>query len=274
MFVVSDDGTRIAYEVVGTGRPLVLLHGFTADHTIWRETGYVDRLKADGRQLVLIDARGHGKSDKPHVPEAYDAGRYAADVAAVLDDIGAAKADIYGHSLGGTIALAFAAHHRNRVHSLIVNGAHPFDQDLRLLRAVTSVDLEPWISYLRSNSWPLTDENLGQLRRNDLEALRACVALDRPDRSALFFNFDRPILAISGEADPMCLRIRDFAGIAEADYLELAGCNHFQAFLAVDLICARIEAFLSALAEPAGLPGAATKGTKQSKGSASLERDP
>ena len=43
MFVVSEDGTRIAYEVVGTGRPLVLLHGFTADRTIWREVGYVER---------------------------------------------------------------------------------------------------------------------------------------------------------------------------------------------------------------------------------------
>lgn len=245
MFAVSEDGTRIAYEVVGAGRPLVLLHGFTADLTIWRETGYVERLA--GRQLILIDGRGHGRSDKPHAPEAYDLARCAADVAAVLDDIGAVDADIYGHSLGGTIALAFAAHHPNRVRSLVVNGAHPFGQDLSLLRAVTSVDMEPWISYLRAQNWPLTDGNIGQLRSNDLEALRACVALDRPDRSAPFVGFDRPILAISGEADSMCPRVRDFAALAGADYLELVGCNHFQTFLAVDPICARMDEFLSLL---------------------------
>lgn len=241
MFVVSEDGTRIAYEVVGTGKPLVLLHGFTADHTIWREVGYVERLA--GRQLILIDARGHGRSDKPHVPEAYDAGRCATDVAAVLNDIGAVNADICGHSLGGTIALAFAAHYPNRVRSLVVNGAHPFGQDLSLLRAAVSVDIEPWISYLRTENWPLTDGNVRQLRSNDLEALRACAALDRSDRSAPFVGFDRPILAISGEADPLCPKVRDFAALAGANYLELIGCNHFQAFLAVDPICARMEKF-------------------------------
>ncbi|MBM2711503.1 alpha/beta fold hydrolase [Mesorhizobium caraganae] len=243
MFVVSEDGTRIAYEVIGTGKPLVLLHGFTADHTIWREVGYVERLA--GRQLILIDARGHGRSDKPHVPEAYDAGRCATDVAAVLNDIGAVNADICGHSLGGTIALAFAAHYPNRVRSLVVNGAHPFGQDLSLLRAAVSVGIEPWISYLRTESWPLTDGNVRQLRNNDLDALRVCVALDRSDRSAPFVGFDRPILAISGEADPLCPKVRDFAALAGADYLELVGCNHFQAFLAVDPICARMEGFLA-----------------------------
>jgi pimeloyl-ACP methyl ester carboxylesterase len=246
MFVVSEDGTRIAYEVVGTGRPLVLLHGFTADHTIWREVGYVERLA--GRQLVLIDARGHGRSDKPHAPEAYDLGRCAADIAAVLDDIGAVNADICGHSLGGTVALTFAAHYRNRVRSLVVNGAHPFGQDLRLLRAAVSVSIEPWISYLRAENWPLTDGNVTHLRGNDLEALRACVALDRPDRSASFVSFDRPILAISGEADPLRPKVRDFAAFAGADHIELAGCNHFEAFLAVDPICARMDEFLSTLA--------------------------
>jgi pimeloyl-ACP methyl ester carboxylesterase len=179
------------------------------------------------------------------VPEAYDAGRCATDVAAVLNDIGAVNADICGHSLGGTIALAFAAHYPNRVRSLVVNGAHPFGQDLSLLRAAVSVGIEPWISYLRTQNWPLTDGNVGQLRSNDLEALGACVALDRSDRSAPFVGFDRPILAISGEADPLCPKVRDFAALAGADYLELVGCNHFQAFLAVDPICARMEEFLA-----------------------------
>jgi pimeloyl-ACP methyl ester carboxylesterase len=197
--------------------------------------------------LVLIDCRGHGDSSKPHGPEAYDDQRLAADVAAVLNALGAASADIYGHSMGGAIALAFAARHHHRVRSLIVNGAHPFEQDLSVLRALIDADIEPWIAHLRSKNWPLSNADLLRLRGNDLGALRACVAHDRPDRSERFAGFNRPMLAIGGESDPLCPRLREFVTLTGADYLELAGCNHFQAFLEVEKTCARIEAFLAGL---------------------------
>jgi pimeloyl-ACP methyl ester carboxylesterase len=106
----STDGVPIAYEVIGTGRPLMLLHGFPESRACWLEAGYVERFAARGRQLVLVDCRGHGESGKPYQPTAYSARKCAADVAVVLDDAGIAWTDVMGHSMGGAIALAAALH--------------------------------------------------------------------------------------------------------------------------------------------------------------------
>src|SRR5262245_12825985 len=63
-------GLRIHYEVEGQGPTLVLQHGFTHSVRRWYLHGYVEALRTD-YELVLIDARGHGLSDKPHDPTAY-----------------------------------------------------------------------------------------------------------------------------------------------------------------------------------------------------------
>ncbi|MET0707731.1 MAG: alpha/beta fold hydrolase [Tardiphaga sp.] len=56
-------------------------------------------------RLILLDSRGHGESDKPHDPAAYDLGLRALDVLAVLDDLSIRKSDYFGYSLGGECAL-------------------------------------------------------------------------------------------------------------------------------------------------------------------------
>ncbi|MGA5207823.1 alpha/beta fold hydrolase [Streptomyces variegatus] len=86
MQVTGGDGVEIALETVGSGLPLVLLHGFFGDRTTWR-SGYVDAL-ADSHRLVLIDGRGHGGSDAPHDVDSYRIDRQVEDVTAVLDELG------------------------------------------------------------------------------------------------------------------------------------------------------------------------------------------
>ena len=66
----TNDGTRIHYRVEGSGSPLILQHGFFWSLDGWQKWGYVDALKSQF-QLVLVDARGHGASDKPHEAAAY-----------------------------------------------------------------------------------------------------------------------------------------------------------------------------------------------------------
>ena len=76
----ADNGSvRIHYQVEGEGPALVLQHGFTESLVDWYESGYVEALRPDYR-LILIDARGHGASDKPHDPDAYVLNRRVADV--------------------------------------------------------------------------------------------------------------------------------------------------------------------------------------------------
>ena len=83
---ITNHGVRIYYEVIGDGPVLVMHHGTSGSGADWLELGYVDALKADHR-LILLDARGHGQSDKPHDPKAYDPALRASDVIAVLDEL-------------------------------------------------------------------------------------------------------------------------------------------------------------------------------------------
>jgi pimeloyl-ACP methyl ester carboxylesterase len=103
----NNQGVRIHYEVEGEGPPLVIQHGFTDSIQTWYELGYVDALKRDNR-LILVDARGHGASDKPHEPTAYKPESNVADVVSVLTDLDISRAHFFGYSMGAWIAFAMA----------------------------------------------------------------------------------------------------------------------------------------------------------------------
>jgi pimeloyl-ACP methyl ester carboxylesterase len=120
----SHDGVRIYYE--GEGPPLVMHHGGGSSLERWRELGYVDALR-DEFLLILLDARGHGRSDKPTTPDAYPYERWVWDVVAVLDDLGIEQAHFFGYSLGGLVGFRIPLHAPERFHSLSLGGSHPGD---------------------------------------------------------------------------------------------------------------------------------------------------
>ena len=124
-FATNPDGTKIHYEVEGAGSPLVLVHGFGGSLETWRERGYVDALKND-LQLILIDARGHGQSDRPTNEEDYDWRSRVLDVVAVLGDLELEKAHLLGYSMGGAIAQSCNIYAPQRFHSLIIGGSSPY----------------------------------------------------------------------------------------------------------------------------------------------------
>ena len=105
---VKSGGVRISYDVVGEGRPLMLLHGWCCDRSWWTEPGYVDELRSDHR-LVNVDLRGHGASDKPHEAAAYRVDAMTGDVFAVADAEGLDRFAIWGQSRGGWMAWMAAA---------------------------------------------------------------------------------------------------------------------------------------------------------------------
>ena len=116
----SADGTPIAWFRSGTGPPIVLVHGATADHTAWRTV--VPLLAAD-HALYAIDRRGRGASGDT---EPYAIAREYEDVAAVIDAVAAAEGvpvDAVGHSYGGRVGLGAALLTPNLRRLVVYEGA-------------------------------------------------------------------------------------------------------------------------------------------------------
>ncbi len=116
------DGVGIYYEVHGEGPVVLLSHGYSATSQMWR--GQVEPLSR-GRRLVIWDMRGHGRSDYPADPAAYSEEATVADMAALLDAVGAPTAVVGGLSLGGYMSLAFHRAHPERVEALLIIDTGP-----------------------------------------------------------------------------------------------------------------------------------------------------
>ena len=118
----APDGVRIAYEVHGTGPPVLLLHGFASDSRInWQRPGVVDALVGAGHAVIAYDARGHGRSDKPHDAAAYADGAMARDARGLLDHLGTEAVSVVGYSMGSQVAVDLAAGDR-RVRRAVLGG--------------------------------------------------------------------------------------------------------------------------------------------------------
>jgi 3-oxoadipate enol-lactonase len=101
-----------------TGRPVLLVHGFTAD--AGEVADVLDPLAAQGWHAVAPDLRGHGRSDHPTDPAAYSFEILAADVLALADALGWDRFALVGHSMGGAVAQLVALDHPQRLTGLVL----------------------------------------------------------------------------------------------------------------------------------------------------------
>jgi pimeloyl-ACP methyl ester carboxylesterase len=110
----NSNGVKIAYFVQGKGEAVVLIHGWLSSAGInWALPGISDRLAKD-YQVIALDVRGHGLSDKPNKEEAYGP-ELVEDVARLLDHLKIKKVHVVGYSMGGIIAANFMVKHPDRV---------------------------------------------------------------------------------------------------------------------------------------------------------------
>ena len=98
----------------GSGPPLLFVHGYSCDSHDWMwQLAHFGRT----RRVIAVDLRGHGRSSAPEA--GYEPTQFAADLVALLDELGTGPVVAIGHSLGGTIVSTLAVEHPDRVHAVV-----------------------------------------------------------------------------------------------------------------------------------------------------------
>lgn len=247
----SADGVEIVYDVWPAGGPtpgastpsgstagglppVVLHHGFIANaHLNWVAPGVVDALAGAGRSVVALDARGHGRSGKPHDPGAYGEDVMARDLSALLDELGAPEVDLVGYSMGAVVAL-IAASREPRIRRLAVGGVGAGivelgGVDTRILRpealaAALLADDPATVTDPQAREFRTFADALGADRR----ALAAQAASVHAAPIALA-SITAPTLVLAGDADPLAARPEVLAAAIPGAELRLVPGDHLTA---------------------------------------------
>ncbi len=211
-------GLEIAYDDTGGALPPVLLiHGFPLDRTLWREQ---TRRLADIARLIAPDLRGLGESLLPS-EGAVTLDDYASDLGALLDALGIERAVVGGLSMGGYIAFAFYRRYRSRVRALILantragadspEGKKGRDDNIALARTQGAAALAdkmlpklliPKTAALRAQ---VADEVKAMMARQSVAGIVAALAAmrDRPDATPWLAEIAVPTLIIAGADDTL-----------------------------------------------------------------------
>ena len=112
------NGTRLYYQVMGSGQPLVLTHGFTLNHRMWDDQF---EAFAQSYRVIRYDVRGFGKSSTPTDRNF----AYADDLWTLLNYLETDHAHIAGLSMGGGISLQFAEKHPDATDTMVLAGPVP-----------------------------------------------------------------------------------------------------------------------------------------------------
>lgn len=115
-------GVEYEVNIVGSGEPLLLIHGFAGSQRQWQT--FVERW-ASRYQLILVDMLGHGGSSAPQQAERYATEQVTADLDLLLDQLNISEVHVLGYSMGGRIALSLALQAGNKVRSLIMESSSP-----------------------------------------------------------------------------------------------------------------------------------------------------
>jgi pimeloyl-ACP methyl ester carboxylesterase len=158
MKVKSSDGCEIYYDRMGSGPPIVLLHGFSQFGELWSRHGWTKTLSTNN-SVIVIDLRGCGLSDAPDAVEQYSLEQHLQDIDAVLIDCGVQQCVVWGWSFGGTLALQLAKY-RNYLKFALVAGTYfgkIFSEryvDARLEQTTDKIDRLRWQAL---SSWSIVN---------------------------------------------------------------------------------------------------------------------
>lgn len=229
-YAEAQDGVEIAYERMGSGPLVILVHGFAASRIItWKNTGWYEWLRGNGRTVIALDCRGHGESGKPHSPKDYDDRIMAMDIVAVMEANDAASAPVLGYSMGGYLAIALMHVAPQRVQRAVLGGVgeNYFSfwegRDERIAEGLQAAD-----PATLSDPTAIEFRAFAERAGNDLDALAACMRRARLSCSAQELGqMLQPTLVVCGEDDPIAGRAAPLAAhFPNGEAVSLPRRNH------------------------------------------------
>ena len=224
---VDVNGVCLEVDVAGSGRPALLLHGFTGTNRSW--SALLPSLRRTHR-TVAPDLLGHGGSDRPPDPKRYDLARQAADLAALLTGLDAVPADVIGYSMGARIALRLVLDHPRLVHRLVLESpsvgiadaaerAHRRTADLALADGIERDGIVAFVDAWEAQELFATQralpdvtrvrirrERLGQVPKGLADAVRGAGQGVMEPLHGRLAEITAPTLAISGGLDAVGLK--------------------------------------------------------------------
>lgn len=247
---VTSQGFNIYYEVIGDGPPLFIHHGTMGGAEGWKIDGYTDDLK-DDYKLILIDSRGHGRSDKPHAREDYAGPKLARDVIAVIDDLGLDKVIYWGYSAGARVGYELANVAPERVSSFILGGGSPYAADFTI--PVEGDENDPdtvrtaVLAYFGMTPETIPDLYKDYVLSNDFLAIHASLGV-RASLDHVLAKMTMPCFLYVGEDDIRLEPTRLTAAcLPDATLVTLPGLNHMGALVMKDLVMPHLRKFLDSV---------------------------
>jgi len=257
-FFGAPDGTRLHYEIEGSGPPLILHLGAGCDSGLWRAAGYVEPL-AKAYSCVLYDHRGHGQSDHPTSAAANHVDRLAEDVAALIRNLGYAKAAFVGWSGGMTVGLRAAEQYPELIDALVLIGGlgrrlAQHEVEAAVPQRVASLTEKGWWSIIGpmipAEKFPVPQWFIDRVLATDIEPVKAW-HLARPAWKWSPWDaipkITAPTLMMAGELeDPEDILSEAAALMADATRVRIPDREHINAFLYSEFVVPRVLAFLKA----------------------------
>lgn len=261
MQLVDINGIELRYADEGSGTPLLLVHGFPLDHSMWKHQ--IQGLSG-GLRVIAPDLRGFGKSGVTDGTVMME--QFADDLAALLDALGLEQpVAVCGLSMGGYIALAFARKYPQRLERLVLCDTRAAADDAaakskryenadRVLAGGVAGLVEDMLPKLFH---PLTLErhprDVEQIQQVMLDANPHGVAAalrgmaERPDSTPLLKKIHVPTLVIVGEKDLIspATEMKQIAdGIGGSRYLKVAEAGHMAPLESPQVVNAELRQFL------------------------------
>ena len=258
---IESDGVSIHYVVEGDGPPLVLHHGILSYLNDWYDFGYVEALQ-DEYKMILIDARGHGLSDKPAEPEAYKLKPMTDDVICILDELGLDKVQYIGNSMGGYIGMGLTKYAPERLDSLTVLSYGPFrDVDRYRMKDDFHGLLNRGNEFMASMFMNSLSDDISPRYRAGMDAwlnyfkgtemapyINWTIARDQLDLEDIFPLLEIPCLFIAGTQDSYHHNAMDASGlIPNSKLVLLEGFGHVDVFGRIEETLPHIIWFLRLL---------------------------